>query len=181
MASSLITTIDSKKRGIPPFYYRKLSCIATDDDMNTYSKSQYQIQKVIQSTVRIPYSLYVSNLGPLTVRNKDMHNKVGWNQQSDRMEPSVQKGFVPTGHFTSMNNKHFSVTSSKPGSQAPNGVGVDIKHNSYERYLNKRKGAILNAERVPITFGLPVPYNPAYPVHGNKTVKTNIITGCECA
>lgn len=33
-----------------------------------------------------------------------------------------------------------SLTRDRPGSQAPGGSGVDIKHNSYARYLARLKG-----------------------------------------
>lgn len=64
---------------------------------------------------------------------------VCWNQQSDRPVPSVQRGIIPTGQ-SSLNRRHTSVTSSRPGCQTPGGAGCDIKHNSYDRYLNRLKG-----------------------------------------
>jgi hypothetical protein len=73
------------------------------------------------------------------------------------------------------------VTSSKPGSQTPGGKGCDIKHNSYDRYLNRLKGkGPLRRGVVPPGYGVPLPFNPAYPVYGGKTVKTNIVTTCDC-
>ena len=53
----------NKLLGLPPYYYRLRSC-----DTNLTSNSpanQYQIQKIIQNTVRVPCSIYTSNLGPL--------------------------------------------------------------------------------------------------------------------
>jgi hypothetical protein len=73
------------------------------------------------------------------------------------------------------------VTSSKPGSQTPGGIGCDIKHNSYDRYLNRLKGkGPLRRGPIPATFGNPIPFNPAFPVYGGKTTKTNIVNGCDC-
>jgi hypothetical protein len=37
-----------------------------------------------------------------------------------------------------------------------------------------RRGAI------PVTFGTPIPFNPAFPIYGGKTTKTNIVNGCDC-
>jgi hypothetical protein len=73
------------------------------------------------------------------------------------------------------------VTSSKPGCQTPGGVGVDIKHNSYDRYLNRLKGkGPLRRGKIPATFGQPIPFNPAFPIYGGKTTKTNLVSGCDC-
>jgi hypothetical protein len=71
---------------------------------------------------------------------------------------------VPTGYHTSMNRRHTSVTSSKPGCQTPGGIGCDVKHNSYDRYLNRLKGK--GALRRVITT--------------NQSIKTNIVSGCDC-
>lgn len=100
---------------------------------------------------------------------------------SDRPVPSVQKATIPTGFANSLNNRHNSVTSSRPGCQTPGGVGCDIKHNSYDRYLNRLKAkGPLRRGYVPPGFGAPIPFNPAFPIYGGKTVKTNIINGCDC-
>jgi hypothetical protein len=75
---------------------------------------------------------------------------------------------------------HYSVTSSRPGGQTPGGKGCDIKHNSYERYLNRLKGAkALRRGVVPVNFGVPV-IPPRTNVQGGKTMKTNIVSGCDC-
>jgi hypothetical protein len=64
---------------------------------------------------------------------------------------------------------------------SPGGIGVDIKHNSYERYLNKLKGkAPLRRGIIPPRYGEPIPFNRAFPVYGGKTVKTAIVNGCDC-
>jgi hypothetical protein len=100
---------------------------------------------------------------------------------SDRPEPSVQKASIPTGTNSSLNRRHTSVTSSRPGCQTPGGIGCDIKHNSYDRYLNRLKGkGPLKRGSIPPYFGAPIPFNNAFPVYGGKTVKTNIVSGCNC-
>lgn len=147
------------------------------------SASQYQILKLIQNTVRVYSSLYTSNLASLTVYKKPTIATYGvcWNQMSDRPIPSVQKGIIPTGNNNSMNRRHTSVTSSRPGCQAPGGIGCDIKHNSYNRYLNRLKGkGPLRRGIIPPNFGQPIIFNPAFPIYGGKTTKTNIVTGCNC-
>jgi hypothetical protein len=74
------------------------------------------------------------------------------------------------------------VTSSRPGCQTPGGVGCDIKHNSYDRYLNRLKGrGPLRRGRIPADFVAPqLPFNRAYPIYGAKLFKQNIVTGCNC-
>ena len=180
--TSIVYNNPSKLLGLPAFYYRVRSC-DTNLTSNTPA-NQYQLQKQIQNTVRVYASLYTANLGPLTAYQKPgpkVYN-VGWNQMSDRPVPSVQKTVVPTGTNCTLNRKHTSVTSSRPGCQSPGGVGCDIKHNSYDRYLNRLKGrGPLRRGVIPPTFGAPViPFNPAFPIYGAKTVKTNIVSGCDC-
>ena len=183
--TSLVFNCPSKLVGLPPQYYRCRDC---DTNLNGNSPAdQYQKLKLIQNTVRVQGSLYTSNLGPLNAYKKPVSDwqtlqyGVCWNQMSDRPVPSVQRATVPTGYNTSMNRRHTSVTSSKPGSQTPGGKGCDIKHNSYDRYLNRLKGkGPLRRGVIPKTFGAPIPFNPAFPIYGGKTVKTNIVSGCDC-
>ena len=162
------------------YYYRLRSC---DTNLTSNTKAnQYQIQKLIQQTVRVDSSIYVMNLGSLNAYEKPTlarHN-VDWNQMSDRANPSIQKTYVPTkgGNIGSNSVKH-TVTGSRPGAQSPGGVGCDIKHNSYDRYLNRLKGkSVLRRGIIPPNFGEPIPFNRAFPIYGNKTTKTNIISNC---
>ena len=115
------------------------SCNVINFNCNNIDKKQ--TLKIIQNKVRVASSLYTMNLGVLNSYNKPVINNVCWNQMSDRAVPSVQKATVPTGFANSLNGKHSSFTSSKPGSQTPGGIGCDIKHNSYARYLNRLKGS----------------------------------------
>ena len=179
--TSIVYNNPNKLLGLPPYYYRLRSC-DTNLTSNTPA-NQYQRLKLIQNTVRVYSSIYTSNLGPLNAYKQPTAATYGvcWNQMSDRPVPSVQRATVPTGYNTSMNRRHTSVTSSKPGSQTPGGKGCDIKHNSYDRYLNRLKGkGPLRRGVIPPTFGAPIPFNPAFPIYGGKTVKTNIVSGCDC-
>jgi hypothetical protein len=69
-------------------------------------------------------------------------NKLNLRNQSDRTFPSRSTGTrglnnVPTrGSSTST-----SITRNRPGAMAPGGVGVDVKHGSYARYLAKIKAS----------------------------------------
>jgi hypothetical protein len=184
--TSLVNNVPyAKQLGLPPFYYRYRSC--NSNLTGSTPAEQYQRLKLIQNTVRINGSLYTANLGPLTAYKTPISDPkqnlygVCWNQMSDRPVPSVQKATIPTGFATSMNGKHTSVTSGRPGCQTPGGTGCDIKHNSYDRYLNRLKGkGPLRRGIVPPNFGNPIPFNPAFPVYGGKTFKTNIIDTCNC-
>jgi hypothetical protein len=51
-----------------------------------------------------------------------------WNNQSDRLVPSVQ-----TARTARPRN------ASGPGAMTPGGSGVDVKHGSYDRYLARKK------------------------------------------
>ena len=179
--TSIVYNNPNKILGLPPYYYRLRSC-DTNLTSNTPA-NQYQILKLIQNTVRVPSSIYTSNLGPLNAYKQPTTATYGvcWNQMSDRPVPSVQRATVPTGTSNSLNGRHHSVTSSKPGSQTPGGIGCDIKHNSYDRYLNRLKGkGPLRRGQIPATFGAPIVFNPAFPIYGGKTTKTNIVNGCNC-
>jgi hypothetical protein len=60
------------------------------------------------------------------------------------------------------------LTSLKPGALAPGGRGVDIKHNSYARYLNSKKAVNVKTQTKQIA---------AAPKQGNKTYSISMIQG----
>jgi hypothetical protein len=163
------------------------NCRTRNCNTNLTSNSpadQYQRLKLIQNTVRVASSLYTMNLGALSAYTKPtaLTYNVCWNQMSDRPVPSHQKTFVPTkGSTIGSNSTKHTVTGPRPGAQSPGGLGCDIKHNSYDRYLNRLKGkAPLRRGIIPPTFGDPIPFNNAYPIYGGKTTKTSIVNDCIC-
>jgi len=179
--TAIVYNEPNKIIGLPEYYYRVRTC-DTNLTSNTPA-NQYQRLKIIQKSVRVYASQYVSNLGSLAAYKQPTAATYGvcWNQMSDRPVPSVQKTVVPTGSNCTLNRRHTSVTSSRPGCQAPGGVGCDIKHNSYDRYLNRLKGkGPLRRGIIPPNFGSPIPFNPAFPIYGGKTTKTSIVNGCDC-
>lgn len=181
-STALVINEPNKIVRLPPFYFR---CTGCDTNMTSNTPAnRYQIQKLIQNTVRTASSVYTMNLASLSayVKPEEKTYNVCWNQMSDRPVPSVQRATVPTGFYNSMNSRKHSVTSSKPGSQTPGGIGCDIKHNSYDRYLNRLKGkGPLRRGIIPPDFSSPViPFNLAYPVYGGKIIKTSIVNGCNC-
>ena len=114
------------------------------------------------------------NLGSLTVyqapSNDLKYNGVNWNQMSDRALPgnlNLPDTTVPShGNST----KH-SITRERPGSQRPGGIGVDVKHGSYARYLArlKGKGPLKTQSNTGLT-----------PVQGNKTKSYGIVRPGSC-
>ena len=172
--------VATNEKNTNPFYYRVRNC-DTNLTSNTPA-NQYQRQKIIQKTVRVPSSLYTMNLGALNVYAQPTLNNVCWNQMSDRPIPSIQKTYVPTkGSAIGSNSRKHSITASRPGAQSPGGIGCDIKHNSYDRYLNRIKGkAPLRRGIIPPEFGAEILFNRAFPVYGGKIIKTNIVNRCNC-
>jgi hypothetical protein len=141
--------------------------------------SQYQRLKLIQNTVRVYSSLYAMNLAALNVYQKPLPlYKVNWNQMSDRKERHYQPTIVGGGSTYHGSSTRHTITRCRPGAGCPGGYGVDIKHNSYDRYLNRIKGkGPVRRGPIPPGFGRPI-LDPA--VQGGKTMKTSIVSGCNC-
>jgi hypothetical protein len=158
--------------------------------------SQYQLQKAIQNTIGVYESLYLADLASLNVYSKPSSNAfiveqagtpyivppgVNWNQMSDRPIPSVQEVKTSSGSTYRGSSTKHSIMRNRPGSLSPGGIGVDIKHNSYNRYLNRLKGqGPVRRGVIPPTYGSPIPFSLVYPIYGGKTIKTNIVGGCDC-
>jgi hypothetical protein len=111
-------------------------------------------QKRIQNQVRIPSSQYISVLSSATIqggiKNLPINNPskgffdVNQDQRSDRNKLHLQTRYVPTRG----NSTTSSITRLRPGSMGPagkNAIGVDVKHNSYDRYLGRLKAKCLGA------------------------------------
>ena len=151
---------------------------------------QYARQKIIQNTVRVSSSLYTMNLGALTAYTRPptegdiivqsgtpyyVPPGVNWNQMSDQPRPSVQLNPTASGSTYGGNSTRRTIVRNRPGAMSPGGIGCDIKHNSYDRYLNRIKGkAPLRRGVIPPEYGRPIVFNPAYPIYGGKEVKTSI-------
>lgn len=109
-------------------------------------------QRVIQNQVRAPSSQYIGSLAAMTVRGSftgpnnnnpiAANGYVNWNQSSDRARAGVTTLVVPTRG----NSTRSSVTSCKPNSTSAGGIGVDKKHNSYARYLNRKKAGVIRQQ-----------------------------------
>ena len=141
--------------------------------------SQYIKLKIIQKTVRVPASLYLHDLGALTVYEPPLkiNANVNWNQMSDRAVRHVQPNLVAGGSSYHSSSTKRSITRCRPNAGCPGGAGVDIKHNSYDRYLNRLKGkSPLRREPIPqqltMFWATGLPYIVGFPGTGplNLTV-----------
>ena len=124
------------------------------------------LQKKIWSQVRVPSSLYLMNKGSLTIDKRNKNTSTS-NQSSDRNEPAIQKNIIPSRG----NSTKGSLTRMRPGSSSPGGTGVDVKHNSYARYLAKKKGTYLKTQQESTNINA---------VYGNKNKMIGMINQCIC-
>jgi len=106
------------------------------------SSNVLQRQKQIQNVVGVKSSLYTNNLVSLYVNEISGTVYKPWNNASDRI---LQHGVG--------RNK-----------------GIDIKHNSYDRYLARKKSQYLKTEQS----------NNFVPKYGNKTMKFGLVYGSRC-
>lgn len=113
-------------------------CISVNDN-------SFNTQKVIQKQTGVSSSTYINNLVPYQVtKAQEYYKNQGKNYplyakvSSDRIKPSNMHNNM---RVVNRNTSSLlgSRTSLKPGCLAPGGIGVDIKHNSYDRYLAKLK------------------------------------------
>ena len=87
------------------------------------SHSLEHTQRLIQNQARVQSSLYTYNLSSLSINNEFDKTNARWDNRSDRKQKHGQE-------------------SQSNSSIRPN-HGVDIKHNSYHRYLGKKTGNYL--------------------------------------
>ena len=125
----------------PLYQYKKPSRPAitgtTDYDISA-------TQKIIQNTVRVPASLYSNNLASLHINSNNLGDLKPWNNASDRLY----------AHGSKLNSTTSSIKQN---------YGVDIKHNSYDRYLGRKKSQNLKSDKegstqIPMTSNNPPTY-----------------------
>ena len=175
-----------------------------------------QKNKLITNTVRVSSSEYAMNKASATSsKNVFMHQLepkpvpngtangtatiLQWNQSSDRAFPARSKSpYNTTNNIPSHGNStKKSLTRHRPGSGAGgHQLGVDIKHNSYHRYLLKKKGlkplrgkpaTTINGGFPNYINGDPVCYSTSAtpcsqtgkPIQNNKYKKDSIVAGLQ--
>ena len=104
-----------------------------------------QRQKQMQNVVRVPSSLYTMNLAALNVNSDNISGS------------NVARG------------KYNASDRLTPNGKGKN-IGVDIKHNSYDRYLARKKSQYLKTEQ----------NNSFVPKYGNKTMKFSLVNSSKC-
>lgn len=151
-------------------------------------------QKKIWNQVRVPSTMYMMNLAAVNVFDTPQPispqewSKLTTEQQKEWLNMNFNKSFKkgvrsqmsdrlllsnlknPASVIPSHGNTtRRTTTAARPGASRPGGVGVDVKHNSYARYLARRKGKVLTKHKE-------VPK----PIHGNKMQSYNIINKTCC-
>ena len=121
-------------------------------------------QKRIWRQVRTGSAIYTMNLSSLTSAANRLASgsNVNWNQMSDRVLAATQ----PAIHPTRGNSLRSTLTSDRPGAGSPGGSGVDVKHDSYARYLNRKKATNLKTQTINVA---PVA------LYGNKTSMNGLL------
>ena len=119
-----------------------------------------QIQKEIQNQLHTSSSNYTEVISSLNI-SKDINNsssKKSWHNASDRAQP------------------HGQVSTNVNTSQKEN-RGLDIKHNSYSRYLAKKKSATLKTQKTQTIQPLPLKGNKTK-YYSLTTQNTNCVSNC---
>lgn len=144
---------------LPPSY-----TVAQCHFCNSQIQNAEQTQRRIWHQVRVGSSTYTLNKAALAGAASILKSNsfTNWNQLSDQAVAHRQTAYHPT-HGNSLRS---TLTSHRPGAGAPGGVGVDVKHDSYARFLNKKKGQVLRTQTVGIA---------SKPVEGNKIRKYGLI------
>lgn len=136
---------------------------------NSRKYSAENTQRLLQRQARVFSSQYTNALASMNILDNlpISKNQINWNQMSDRFVPAIQPIHYPGNNG---NSTKSTITRLKPGALSPGGIGVDIKHNSYDRYLGRLKSKNLKQQ------------NPTglTPIRGNKTFKMGLIAGCRC-
>lgn len=141
-----------------------ITCVNVEDKTSNTNITQKRIWK----QVRVPSSSYSMNLSSFTSSKNRLASgsNTNWNQMSDRVLASEQT-LVNHTHGNSLTS---TLTSNRPGAASPGGKGVDVKHDSYARYLNRKKASNLKTQTTNIA---------TMPIYGNKTKSINLIKNSE--
>lgn len=156
-----------KKNGNIYHHVRPSQCISCVKCLNNDCNDKVRVatQQRIQNIVRVPTSQYLDNLSSLSVRGDGVNNKplsinnfVNQSQASDRAKFSVQKQIA---------NPRL-----RPGRLGPGGVGVDVKHNSFNRILARKKAENIRTDSTNFTAKVPL--------MGNKIKTYGIVNQNQC-
>ena len=123
-----------------------VGCLCSSGSSCTLSLNSPQALSIenrrIYNTFRIRSSEFTMNKAAFNVfAGRSPTFNLSWNQSSDRSVAGISRAIVPSRGSSLRGTR----TGTRPGSQGPGGTGVDIKHNSYDRYLLRKKGKAMNA------------------------------------
>ena len=125
-------------------------------------------------------SQYLGNLGSLEVWRDSSCGQIGTIQHTNKASQASDRYYkarVPMSAVipTRGNSTKRTKTSLRPGALGPGGRGVDVKHNSYARYLAKKKGGIILGDRRPSSI------KHLKGIVNNKFMKPRVVAGgIEC-
>lgn len=121
---------------------RKSTCDISDNCALSGACGRITTAKRIYGASRVTSSLFNNVLSSTTVSTERQKNpNLLYNQSSDRSLKSI----MTSGMHTPRNKMGMT-----PGGSSAAGNGVDIKHNSYDRYLARKKGSAINHTNQPI-------------------------------
>ena len=147
----------------PPRCYR---CVGNEGGENNEQR-----QRKIWNVSRVQSSLYTMNIGAQNVvggennKPKTEFANVNWNQMSDRAVPGIVKKTMQVSRRR---------TRAWPGKTSAPGSGVDVKHDSYARYLARLKAPNMRTQKITNKPDDKKKFN------GNKYQVFGFIPGCEC-
>jgi hypothetical protein len=147
----------------PPRCYR---CVDNEGGENNEQR-----QRKIWNVSRVQSSLYTMNKGAQNVvggennKPKPAYENVNWNQMSDRAVPGIVKRTMQVPRRR---------TRAWPGKTSAPGSGVDVKHDSYARYLARLKAPIMRTKKDTTEPDDDKKFN------GNKYQLFGFIPKCEC-
>lgn len=166
----MVCTCNTNTPCIYPLNNIGQSCLnGTCSSTSSVTYNEQVTQRRIWNQVRVPSSMFTMNLSALKIGSDRMNTVNGENnkQSSDQSIPSIQKNPLPSRG----NSTKTTLTRLKPGACMPGGEGVDIKHNSYARYLGRKKSANLKTQ--------PTAQKATRPLYGNKLRMIGLLSGSD--
>jgi len=143
-------------------------------DMSQQIMKFATLNQIITKSVGQSDNQYIGNLGSFEVwRDASCSLTKQASQASDRyyIARMPKTAVVPTRG----NSIKRTQTSLRPGALGPGGSGIDVKHNSYARYLAKKRGGAILGEKTPHT----IKYSKK--TVNNKFMKSKVIgRGIKC-
>lgn len=152
-------------------------CLHKTEYNNTYDMKLLKLATLnekITKSISQSNSQYLGNLGSLEVFNHTSCNKLETIQSKNKASQASDRYYKAKVPITAVvptrgNSIKRTQTSLRPGSLGPGGIGVDVKHNSYARYLAKKKGKAIFGEYIPNKI------NQSKKIINNKFMKPKII------